>query len=476
MGAVLDPDIVHRGDVGVVERRSRARLLLEARQPLRVAGEFARQHLDRHLAPEPSVLGQPHFAHASGPELLENLVGTGFGASFHGSPVAVAVRWRRLTLAVRRFFHRHGIGLATWSEFRGADKVIATAVIAGLDVGGVVYDPGPGPDRPVRAASALNNGGSVQSPKVLPSERLAALRSPSPTTEYEHCAPERQRLSGAPSMTHTSRHGNATVFLVGLALIVGAFALSNPTANAAGTTAPAPVPATPAAQAGGQQEGPTNLQVLSSDLTRRELFPIMRGFAAALGVRCEYCHVGEPGADLSTFDFASDEKEHKKIARVMLKMVNNINSEHLHEAQEARGTHVHGDPVQVSCYTCHHGASTPTTLVQTLTVVLEHDGVEATMARYDELRAEYYGAATYDFTAGSLAELAQGREHNVAMAILGKNIELFPDYVFNHAMAGQVHMDAGHTDLAKAAFEKCVALDAEARPCVRGLAALARDQ
>ena len=34
---------------------------------------------------------------------------------------------------------------------------------------------------------------------------------------------------------------------------------------------------------------------------------VMPGFTRALGVRCSYCHVGEEGESLSTYDFASDD-------------------------------------------------------------------------------------------------------------------------------------------------------------------------
>jgi len=41
----------------------------------------------------------------------------------------------------------------------------------------------------------------------------------------------------------------------------------------------------------------TNLEVLPEDITRGELVSIMRGFAGALGVRCNHCHVGEDPSD-----------------------------------------------------------------------------------------------------------------------------------------------------------------------------------
>ena len=59
----------------------------------------------------------------------------------------------------------------------------------------------------------------------------------------------------------------------------------------------------------------TNLEVLSEDISRGELVGMMRGFAGALGVRCNFCHVGEDPSNLDNYDFASDEKESKVVAR-----------------------------------------------------------------------------------------------------------------------------------------------------------------
>src|SRR6185437_12934948 len=53
----------------------------------------------------------------------------------------------------------------------------------------------------------------------------------------------------------------------------------------------------------------------------------------SLGVRCTYCHVGEEGKPLSTFDFASDAKDHKLTARKMLAMMHRINAEDFYVKQ-----------------------------------------------------------------------------------------------------------------------------------------------
>jgi photosynthetic reaction center cytochrome c subunit len=102
-----------------------------------------------------------------------------------------------------------------------------------------------------------------------------------------------------------------------------------------------------------QPPDPTNLQVLPKTITKPELVNAMRGFTRALGVRCEFCHVGE-GNDLSTFDFASDDKRQKRNARVMLRMAGDINAK-LADIPEPRPT----DTPAVTCFTCHRGQQKP---------------------------------------------------------------------------------------------------------------------
>ena len=101
---------------------------------------------------------------------------------------------------------------------------------------------------------------------------------------------------------------------------------------------------------------PTNQQVHPKDTSPRAVVTTMKAFAQGLGVRCLYCHVvkGSNPDDLAAFDFASDEKEHKKTARLMLRMV-------LHDNEMLKDV---GEPaaageMKVTCYTCHRGDKHP---------------------------------------------------------------------------------------------------------------------
>src|ERR1700732_3885048 len=107
-------------------------------------------------------------------------------------------------------------------------------------------------------------------------------------------------------------------------------------------------------------EKPSNIQVLPKDWPGSRLQPVMIGFTRALGVRCPYCHKGEEGKPLSTFDFASDENPNKDRAREMRRMRGTI-EDHRKKIQPS------GDQrVNMWCHTCHRGRPRPTTLEEEL--------------------------------------------------------------------------------------------------------------
>src|SRR6184192_3317259 len=99
-----------------------------------------------------------------------------------------------------------------------------------------------------------------------------------------------------------------------------------------------------------------NLKVFSADIPVRTLIDTMASFTRALGVRCTYCHVGEEGKPLSTYDFASDANPNKDRARAMLKMLGSIN-------EQLKAFPASSDKrVNMWCHTCHMGKARPTTL------------------------------------------------------------------------------------------------------------------
>jgi thioredoxin reductase len=123
----------------------------------------------------------------------------------------------------------------------------------------------------------------------------------------------------------------------------------------AGQSPPPQSPNTPPPQQPWQPPDPTNLKVFPKDIPKRDLINAMRSFTRALGVRCEFCHVGE-GNDLSKFDFASDEKRQKKNSRVMMTMTSDVNAK-LTDIPEPRPA----GSSAITCYTCHRGEQKPVT-------------------------------------------------------------------------------------------------------------------
>ena len=91
-----------------------------------------------------------------------------------------------------------------------------------------------------------------------------------------------------------------------------------------------------------------NLKVLNKNISHDELDSVMKSFKNSLGVKCSFCHAQRKD-DPKKLDFASDENEHKLIARDMMRMTMKINKKYFrNEKQDA-----------ITCYTCHNGHKEP---------------------------------------------------------------------------------------------------------------------
>lgn len=100
---------------------------------------------------------------------------------------------------------------------------------------------------------------------------------------------------------------------------------------------------------------PTNLQVLPKDSTADQVHQIMRQWAGELGTECSTCHAADPkniGPNgRPRLNFADDSKKEKATARLMYKMVDEINTQYVGKIDSS------GMPV--TCGTCHRGKLTP---------------------------------------------------------------------------------------------------------------------
>ena len=67
-------DVVYGHNIRVIERRHDTRFLFESLAARRIAGQFGRQDLQRHIASEPGVSRPIDFAHAARAERSNNLV------------------------------------------------------------------------------------------------------------------------------------------------------------------------------------------------------------------------------------------------------------------------------------------------------------------------------------------------------------------------------------------------------------------
>jgi tetratricopeptide (TPR) repeat protein len=178
---------------------------------------------------------------------------------------------------------------------------------------------------------------------------------------------------------------------------------------------------------------PQNLKVLPNNVSPAELSQTMKSFAMGLGLRCNDCHVGEPNAPLSNYDFAADDKVLKRKARVMLQMVKEINDVQLTRLDQF-GT---GARVEVECVSCHRGQSKPRLIQDVLAEKFADGGIEQVVTGYKELRNRYYGSHTFDFgefvlpmfSRDNFKEKAQLAD---AVVLLKTNIEYFPESYFGY--------------------------------------------
>jgi tetratricopeptide (TPR) repeat protein len=202
----------------------------------------------------------------------------------------------------------------------------------------------------------------------------------------------------------------------------------------------------------------TNLQVIPKGTPVQQVIGMMRGFTTALGVRCQYCHVGEEGANLNTFDFASDEKRTKKTARIMIKMMMEVNGEHLSQVPDPPA------PVlEVRCSTCHRGVARPIALAELMTYTVNTSGLDSAVRAYQALRERYYGRAAYDFGEPSLAEAAGGliraTKWEEALGLLTLNEAQFPKSASAQNQLGEYYRQRGDTANAITRFKMALERD-----------------
>jgi hypothetical protein len=202
-----------------------------------------------------------------------------------------------------------------------------------------------------------------------------------------------------------------------------------------------------------------NVKVIPKNTPVMQVVGMMRNFAGGLGVRCQFCHVGQEGQPLAQFDFAKDEKRTKLTARQMMRMVEEINRRLDTLPEHAQMT----SHVEVTCQTCHRGVSRPMGLEQLIQETAQTSGADSATRAYRALRERYYGRAAYDFGEPTLDiaafRLARAGKFDEAFAILKLNEEQFPTSSNLSTFRANINLLKGDTIAAIASFREAVRRD-----------------
>lgn len=218
-----------------------------------------------------------------------------------------------------------------------------------------------------------------------------------------------------------------------------------------------------------------NVQVIPKGTPVMQVVGQMRNITGALGVRCPFCHVGEEGKPLSTFNFASDDKPTKLVARQMMRMVEEINRrlDTLPEHEMPGHDMPH---VEVTCRTCHRGIEIPMPLSTVVAQTTIDAGVDSAVRQYRALRDRYYGRDAYDFGEPSLNtaafRVAREKQYEAALVLLTVNEQQYPGSSGMYVFRGNILLMEGDTTAAAAAYREAVKRDStngEARGRLRDI-------
>jgi hypothetical protein len=200
-----------------------------------------------------------------------------------------------------------------------------------------------------------------------------------------------------------------------------------------------------------------NVHVIPRATPVVQVIGAMRNFTSDLGVRCQFCHVGQEGLPLEEFDFPSDQKRTKLVARQMMQMVADINRRLDTLPQRSAAA------LQVTCGTCHRGVTRPAPLFTVLTDIGVSSGTDSLVRAYNALRSKYYGRAAYDFGEQSLNiaafRLGRAGKFDEAFALLQLNETAFPSSSALSVFRGNINLMRGDSAAAEAAFRQAIRRD-----------------
>ena len=219
-----------------------------------------------------------------------------------------------------------------------------------------------------------------------------------------------------------------------------------------------------------------NTKIIPRSTPVIQVVGMMRNISGDLGVRCQFCHVGREGQPLSRFDFASDEKRTKQVARQMMLMLQEVNRRLDTIPGRATPTPTPTPALQATCATCHRGLSRPMPLAVHLVETATASGADSAVRSYRALHARYYGRDAYDFGEPTLNtaafRLARAGRFDGALALLRLNEEQYPRSSSVYLSRANISLMRGDTTAAVAAFREVVRRDStndEARGRLRAI-------
>ena len=98
----------------------------------------------------------------------------------------------------------------------------------------------------------------------------------------------------------------------------------------------------------------------------------------------------------------------------------------------------------VGCATCHRGVAIPKLLPDILTETVNKQGAATAVQQYRDLRKQYYGGQSYDFSENALVpvalQLTNANKPDDALAFLQLNAEYYPNHAPTYGGMGQAYL------------------------------------
>jgi hypothetical protein len=193
----------------------------------------------------------------------------------------------------------------------------------------------------------------------------------------------------------------------------------------------------------------------------------MQEIAQGLGVKCEYCHVGQrmnpsridqPGPQVQPRPEGQPPSK-VEIARAMIAMTRDLNAKVL----AATGKPAN-EATRVTCITCHRGVAVPGQLSDIVIRTALAKGPDAAVALYRDLRSQYYGRQSYDFGEETLLTAAQQVvrvKPDASIPLLRLNLDFYPMSVRSYTQIAFAYTRTLDDEAAIATLEKALEIEPE---------------